>query len=1117
MVGTSTDYALASGPSGVDPTWYLRTYHDVAAAGVDPVSHYLEHGWREGRDPRADFSTRGYLSANEDVARAGLNPFLHYLRHGKDEGRPLRTEDEEAIHEGRDHLDPYAAIYRSYWDQANVELDPTTFGALSRRPVNPALCDAKLIAYYLPQFYPIPENDEWWGRGFTEWRNVSKAVPVFAGHYQPRLPGELGFYDLRVVDVMRRQVELAKLYGISAFCFHFYWFGGKRLLEGPLLSYLDHSDLDLSFCLCWANENWTRRWDGLDSEILIGQSHSPDDDVAFIRHLKRYFDDPRYLKIEGKPMLTVYRPSVLPDARATGKRWRSEAAAMGLPGLYLVATNSFDFKDHRSIGFDALSEFPPHGAPQPLIRHSLRFVTPEHSGGVHAYLDFMRTETPSDDGTVLPGVMTGWDNSARIKGRAHIVHGSTPQLFRQWLDKSITRARRNPPDERLVLINAWNEWGEAAYLEPDRRFGYAYLAACGSAVADHGSMDREVAALLAGTRDRFKARRRFAAAIHLSHEDMAGDIASALSAFEEIDVYITVPTDISFENAQKTVALFPEAYVKEVRNRGRDMLPFLSMFELLKRGNHKFVCKLHTQPSALQSDGSASYQQLMAPLLSPEALKALAHADENPEIGLLAARGSLAGLDVKLLRQNSEGRLRALADSIGVEITFDESFVAGSMFWFRPEALTDFARLASEDDFEAELGQVDGTLAHALERMTVIAVEAGGYRVAEYGQDQTQISARGSSFPSDSSRPLCHAKAATRCLAATGEGAGIRLWSGHPAHTTPNFIAPSYRPPTSLSDHPRAVPPIELHSFADVELRSDHMPYAAGVPITDTRLYPTYVAHYYAEDLIRTFSFPTVDTVRVLDEPIFCITHFNMLTYGHFLLEVLPKLLVCKRLRATGRAKPRIAFPVNNLLWKSIVQTVCSPEELVPYDDSRERLRVPVAMIPSVGVSLDFHDVAIEEIVQLARGMCLQPRSQRLPGPRIFLSRERVTGSYRKLTNEAQLFDVASEFGFELVHPQDLPWEDQVCMFQQASHVIGEFTSALHGAMFALQGTKVVSLGWLRHDVQTSIAAAFGHTIGYILPRSGKIPEFDPWWTEVETFEISADDLRNCLELICED
>ena len=218
-------------------------------------------------------------------------------------------------------------------------------------------------------------------------------------------------------------------------------------------------------------------------------------------------------------------------------------------------------------------------------------------------------------------------------------------------------------------------------------------------------------------------------------------------------------------------------------------------------------------------------------------------------------------------------------------------------------------------------------------------------------------------------RDRAGAKAATRCLAATGEGAGIRLWSGHPAHTTPNFIAPSYRPPTSLSDHPRAVPPIELHSFADVELRSDHMPYAAGVPIADTRLYPTYVARYYAEDLIRAFSFPTVDTVRALDEPIFCVTHFNMLTYGHFLLEVFPKLLVCKRLRATGRAKPRIAFPVNNLLWKSIIQAVCSPDELVPYDTFARAPESSGRDNSFRGRFAGFPRRRDREIVQFARGI----------------------------------------------------------------------------------------------------------------------------------------------------
>ena len=204
-----------------------------------------------------------------------------------------------------------------------------------------------------------PENNRWWGKGVNEWRNVARASPEFEGHYQPRLPGELGFYDLRFTNIIRRQVELARLHGISAFCFHFYWFGGKRLFEMPLQNFLNEKRIDLPFCICWANENWTRRWNGQEQEVLLDQAHSPEDDIAFIHYLKRYFDDRRYLKIDGKPVLTVYRPELLPEAKATVDRWRSEIKRMGFPGIYLVATNAYGFNKSREFGFDACSEFPP--------------------------------------------------------------------------------------------------------------------------------------------------------------------------------------------------------------------------------------------------------------------------------------------------------------------------------------------------------------------------------------------------------------------------------------------------------------------------------------------------------------------------------------------------------------------------------------------------------------------------------------------------------------------------------------------------------------------------------------------------------------------------------------
>lgn len=383
--------------------------------------------------------------------------------------------------------DFYEGLFENFVQNALGEFPKSDYA--NHGPANrvAAMSDVKLIAYYLPQFHAIPENDEWWGKGFTEWRNVARAYPQFQGHYQPRVPGELGYYDLRIVDVMRRQVELAKHYGIGAFCFHFYWFGGKRLLEMPIQNYLAATDIKFPFCLCWANENWSRRWDGSENEVLMSQQHSAEDDVALLEYLHRYFKDERYLKIDGKPVLTVYRPSILPDAKATVERWRQAAKALGYPDLYLIATNSFGFTDYQSMDFDALSEFPPHHVRAPNIQDQFKLSKFRTGWRIRSYKEIVESEKvrTSSPGVLHPGVMPSWDNSARRPGNGEIIHGATPSLFAEWLELAFDRTQTNPVGQRLVFINAWNEWAEGAYLEPDARFGYAYLHACSSVLTHH--------------------------------------------------------------------------------------------------------------------------------------------------------------------------------------------------------------------------------------------------------------------------------------------------------------------------------------------------------------------------------------------------------------------------------------------------------------------------------------------------------------------------------------------------------------------------------------------------------------------------------------------------------
>ncbi|MEP6678963.1 MAG: glycoside hydrolase family 99-like domain-containing protein [Betaproteobacteria bacterium] len=338
----------------------------------------------------------------------------------------------------------------------------------------------RAIAFHLAQFHPIPENDAWWGPGFTEWTNVTRARPNFAGHYQPHLPADLGFYDLRVPETREQQAELARAHGIHGFCFYYYWFAGKRLLERPLEEMRASGRPDFPYCFCWANENWTRRWDGADREVLIAQTPSRGDDERLIRDLLPHFRDPRYIRVDGRPLFIVYRVGVLPDVRQSATIWRDVCRREGIGDLYVCAARTYNTGDPADYGFDAIVEFPPHGVRTPPVNHQVEIANPDFAGQIVDYRQYVLDSLARPDPAyaVHRTVMPGWDNTARRPDHALTFIHATPEVYEVWLREIVARSRERHQGERLlVFINAWNEWAEAAHLEPDRRYGRQFLEA----------------------------------------------------------------------------------------------------------------------------------------------------------------------------------------------------------------------------------------------------------------------------------------------------------------------------------------------------------------------------------------------------------------------------------------------------------------------------------------------------------------------------------------------------------------------------------------------------------------------------------------------------------------
>lgn len=602
--------------------------------------------------------------------------------------------------------------------------------------------EAKVITFYLPQFHTFPENDQWWGKGFTEWTNTKKAKPKFNGHYQPREPHEdIGYYALDNVISIKKQVEIAKQHGIYGFCFYYYWFSGKRLLEKPLDILLKNPDIQFPFCLCWANENWTRTWDGLEKDILIEQKYQEKDPVNFIKDIKKYITDSRYIRINDKPVILVYAPDSIPDFPKTIRIWRETARKIGIGEILIWSKSTImdhDFKNSSLV--DAEFDFAPtgHTFRNSFIESNSERTLLDYTKLVH---DYQSRHLYYNHFPIKPfyySCTLGWDNSPRRqKGYCALVNYSTEEFY-NWLSLIIAETkRRYPKDKRYVFINAWNEWGEGAYLEPDKKYGYTNINTAAKAIYGLPYNSSDKIAILDQKSPISNKKHNIAIQIHAFYPELLDEILRPLSKLQvKLDIYISTNSQSKIETIKQTVARY-HLNPKEIEvlpNVGRDVFPFIHQISKVYK-QYDIVAHFHTKKTPQSFYGDAWRNQIYQSLLdSPKNIQRILTLFDNPKVGIVAptyfyhikdsiAIGSNLSIINKILKQiglpsiNSKTKI---------------NFPAGTMFWGKTESLSELFELHfTNTDFSEEANQADGTTAHALERLFGIVPERKGYIIKQ--------------------------------------------------------------------------------------------------------------------------------------------------------------------------------------------------------------------------------------------------------------------------------------------------------------------------------------------------------------------------------------------------